>query len=251
MQRCLIISLIFISNFVFAQINIHKNITTEHGLVNGQVSAILQDSKGYIWFGTYDGVSKWDGNNFENIRTHNGMLSSAILDIKEAPDGKIYFANYQGGILIYDNGKLDTLNESNGLLSNASTAIAVLNNNELLLCSYGDKINKIKNGKLTNWSKEVNFPSDKYYTVRDVYQEKDGTLYFATQNGLIIYKDNSFKILTKTDGLNNDLLFGVTGNEKGKVYVSTYKGINKIVNGKITDLTKNSRFEESFSNKII
>lgn len=39
------------------------------------------------------------------------MLSSAILDIKEGTDGKIYYANYQGGVLIYENGKLDTLND--------------------------------------------------------------------------------------------------------------------------------------------
>lgn len=247
----LIILFLILKDLVFGQINIHKNITTEDGLVNGQVSAILQDSKGYIWFGTYDGVSKWDGNNFENIQTHNGMLSSAILDIKEGPDGKIYFANYQGGVVVYDNGKLDTLNENNGLLTNASTSIAVLNNNVILLCSYGNKINKLKNGTLSNWSEEVGFPNDKYYTVRDVYQEADGTLYFATQNGLIIYKNESFEILTKEDGLNNDLLFGIIGDGKGTIYISTYNGINKIVNGKILDLTKGTRFQDSFSNKII
>ncbi|MEE9431197.1 MAG: two-component regulator propeller domain-containing protein [Melioribacteraceae bacterium] len=42
----------------------------EDGLVNGQVAAMLKDSKGYIWFATYDGISKWDGNNFENIQTY-------------------------------------------------------------------------------------------------------------------------------------------------------------------------------------
>jgi len=246
-----IICILILTKSIFAQINIHKNVTTEDGLVNGQVSAIMQDSKGYIWFGTYDGVSKWDGNSFENIQTHNGMLSSAILDIKEAPDGKIYFANYQGGVLVYNNGILDTISEGNGLLNNAATSIAILQNGDILFCSFGDKITKLKDGKLSNWSEDVGFPKDKYYTVRDVYQQKDGTLYFATQNGLVIYRDSSFQILTKNDGLNNDLLFSVTGNDNGAIYLATYKGINKIENGVISNLTKNTRFQDSFCNKII
>ncbi|MCB0747102.1 MAG: hypothetical protein KDC90_06500, partial [Ignavibacteriae bacterium] len=247
------LAILYILLFVdlFSQINIHKNYTTEDGLVNSQVSAIMQDSKGYIWFGTYDGVSKWDGKNFESIQTHNGMLSSAILDIKETPDGKIYFANYQGGVVVYDNGMLDTINENNGLLNNASTSIALLRNGDILLCSFGNKITKLKDEKLSNWSEEVGFPSDKNYTVRDVYEERDGTLYFATQNGLVIFKNNSFKVLTKKDGLNSDLLFGITGNGKGTIYLSTYKGINKIENGVVNNLTKNTRFQDSFCNKII
>jgi len=60
---------------IFSQISIHKELTLDDGLVQNQVTAMIQDSKGYIWFATYDGVSKWDGKNFENIRTHNGMLS--------------------------------------------------------------------------------------------------------------------------------------------------------------------------------
>lgn len=63
----LMIFLIITTTLFFGQINIHKNITTEDGLINGQVVAMLQDSKGYIWFGTYNGVSRKDGNNFKNI----------------------------------------------------------------------------------------------------------------------------------------------------------------------------------------
>ncbi|MCB9207042.1 MAG: hypothetical protein H6611_07015 [Ignavibacteriales bacterium] len=252
MNKLKVIYLLFITlNQISAQINIHKNITTENGLINAQVSAILQDSKGYIWFGTYDGVSKWDGNHFENYQTHNGMLSSAILDIKEGPDGKIYFANYQGGIIVYDNGILDTINAKNGLVTNVVMCIAVLQNNDILFGSYGNKITKLHNGILSNWSEEVGFPDDKYYSVRDVYQDPNGTIYFATQNGLVIYENNAFKILTIRDGLNSDFVFGVVGNGKGTIYLSTYKGINKIVNGKVTDLTKNTPFNNAFSNKII
>ncbi|MCB9205880.1 MAG: hypothetical protein H6610_07245 [Ignavibacteriales bacterium] len=246
-----ILIILWTSLLFYGQINIHKKITKEDGLVGSQVSSILQDSKGYIWFATYDGVSRWDGIHFKNFQTHNGMLTSTILDIKEGYDGKIYMANYQGGIIIYNDGILDTINEKNGLLSNVVTCIGILQDNSILFGSYGSKITILKNGVLTNWSQKVDFPSDKNYTVREIYQESDGTIYFATQNGLVIYKNNKFKIISKEDGLNSDFIFGIAGNNDGKLYLSTYKGINVIENGNISKLKNFGEYEEAFCSKII
>ncbi|MEE9429705.1 MAG: two-component regulator propeller domain-containing protein [Melioribacteraceae bacterium] len=237
--------------FLFGQIKIHKHITQEDGLVNRQVTSMIQDSKGYIWFATYDGVSKWDGNNFENIQTHSGMLSPIVLDIKEGADGKIYIGCYQGGILVYDNGVLDTINEKNGLISNDILSIGKLRNGDLLFAGSGNKITKLKNGSLSDWGKEVNYPNEVKYTIRDFYEAIDGTLYIATQQGLLIYKNNSFKILTTKDGLNNNLLISVKGNGKGTIYTCSYKGINKIENGKITKLTDKPGFSDAFCFDLI
>ena len=201
-----ILLLLFLHTSLLSQIKIHKELTLDDGLVQNQVTAMIQDSKGYIWFATYDGVSKWDGIHFENIQTHNGMLSPIVLDIEEGLDGKIYMACYQGGVLVYDDGELDTLDESDGLLNNDVFAIAILSNGDILFGVNGGNISKLKDGKFSDWGKETNYPSDALYTVRDFYQENDSTLYIATQKGLLIYDNNSFEILTTDDGLNNNLI---------------------------------------------
>ena len=41
--------------------------TMEHGLSNSHVNAICQDSKGYIWIGTNDGLNRYDGQNIERF----------------------------------------------------------------------------------------------------------------------------------------------------------------------------------------
>ncbi|MGD8306995.1 MAG: two-component regulator propeller domain-containing protein, partial [Ignavibacteria bacterium] len=94
-----LLSTIFLSGEVNAQIKIHKTLTTENELAQGQVNVMLQDSRGYLWFGTFDGVSRWDGVNFINIGTHNGLPASQILDIEEGRDSTVYIAAYGGGIL--------------------------------------------------------------------------------------------------------------------------------------------------------
>ena len=45
----------------------HKNLNVEDGLVYSQALSIYQDSKGYLWIGTSNGVSRWDGIKFKNL----------------------------------------------------------------------------------------------------------------------------------------------------------------------------------------
>ena len=66
------------------QINF-KNITIEDGLIQGTVEALFQDSKGYIWIGTNDGLCRYNGYQFNVYRVeenNNSINNNYILDIK-------------------------------------------------------------------------------------------------------------------------------------------------------------------------
>ena len=80
------------------QIKIHKHLTSADGLVHDFVQVIKQDKEGYLWIGTFHGLSRWDGNNFVNFYKHNGLSSSLIRDIGIGQDSSIYVATYGGGI---------------------------------------------------------------------------------------------------------------------------------------------------------
>lgn len=250
----IILPLLFILIATFnisAQVSIHKYITTEDGLVQGQISSMIQDSKGYIWFGTYDGVSMWDGNNFVNFQTQNGLPAAQVTDIKEDLDGKIYIAAFRGGILVYNNGVLDTLNESNGLVSNGATHINVLKNGDIIFCGTNGGITKLRNGELINWGKQINFPTTSSSIIWDSYESEDGKLYLASQNGLYILHKNILTNFTTKNGLNHNLLRTVTGDKNGVIYIGSFKGVNKIVNQKITALKINNKSINSFVFKIL
>ncbi|TVQ07006.1 MAG: hypothetical protein EA361_18870, partial [Bacteroidetes bacterium] len=42
-------------------------IINEHGLSNSAVNSIYRDSKGYMWFGTWDGLNRYDGKNIKTF----------------------------------------------------------------------------------------------------------------------------------------------------------------------------------------
>jgi ligand-binding sensor domain-containing protein/signal transduction histidine kinase/DNA-binding response OmpR family regulator len=89
LKRCLIAFLLsFLINTVFPQNNDRdlrfERITIESGLSNSEVNSIIQDSTGFIWIGTRNGLNRFDGNRFLQFFHHAGDTSSIISsDIRQ------------------------------------------------------------------------------------------------------------------------------------------------------------------------
>ena len=54
-----------------------EHLTTEEGLSNNTVTSIMQDSSGFMWFGTSGGLNRWDGYEFKHY-SHNPFDSNSI-----------------------------------------------------------------------------------------------------------------------------------------------------------------------------
>jgi len=69
-----------------------QRLSTRHydvsdGLAHGHVKAIHQDRKGYIWFGTQEGLSRFDGYRFTNYGERDGLGHVIVNDIAAPPRG--------------------------------------------------------------------------------------------------------------------------------------------------------------------
>jgi len=72
------------------------------GLSENDVTCILQDSRGFMWFGTQDGLNKYDGYNFTVYRNEHlnkrSLSASVINDIIEDSDHNLWIATGGGGL---------------------------------------------------------------------------------------------------------------------------------------------------------
>lgn len=82
-----------------------KHYQVEDGLSNNAVVCSLQDSKGFMWFGTRDGLNRFDGYTFKvfrhNVQDSTGLGHNSIQSLHEDKNGKIW-AGTDFGIFIYD-----------------------------------------------------------------------------------------------------------------------------------------------------
>ncbi len=81
------------------------HITSGNGLSQNTVNAIFKDSRGFVWFGTNDGLNRYDGKTFKIFRqSHNGSNSigaNGITAITEDSESHLWIGTKQNGISIY------------------------------------------------------------------------------------------------------------------------------------------------------
>lgn len=69
----------------------------DRGLAQGFVSSIIQDREGYLWVGTNNGLSRFDGTRFKNFRAKTGapntLQSNKIHQLLQDSDGRLWVVN--------------------------------------------------------------------------------------------------------------------------------------------------------------
>ncbi len=83
----------------------HYGLGVAEGLANDSVYCILQDSSGFMWFGTFGGLSRYDGESFENYRPLGGkgsLQASVVFALAEDGRGRLWVGTDGGGLARYD-----------------------------------------------------------------------------------------------------------------------------------------------------
>lgn len=88
----LLLFLLFFSRSLIAQQFNFTNIGTDKGLPSSEVYYVLQDSRGYIWCATNNGVSRYDGKEFITYTTAQGLTDNTVFRMCEDHKGRIWFA---------------------------------------------------------------------------------------------------------------------------------------------------------------
>ncbi|HTF18505.1 MAG TPA: two-component regulator propeller domain-containing protein [Chryseolinea sp.] len=184
-----------------------EHIGVRDGLSHSNTICMLQDSRGFMWFGTRDGLNKYDGYSFvvyknDAIDEHS-LSSNMILDIKEDAQGALWVATWGGGLSQF-NRETETFthykhdpNNSNSISSDLVNSIIIDHSGILWLGTDGGGLDSYDAGKkvFTHYKFDTTDPTSlSQDLVKDVFEDSQSNLWIATNsNGL-----NRFDRTTKT-----------------------------------------------------
>ncbi|WP_300259526.1 sensor histidine kinase [Clostridium sp.] len=177
-----------------------NNLTLKDGLSQVTVNKIIQDNRGYMWFGTSDGLNKYNGHEFVVFRElgndKNSINSSLISSIIE-----------------YDNDNI-LIGTSKGI-----SKINVITNKISRMFEDEEGKSKLSNNNI--W---------------DILKHSDGTIWIATRRGLNIYNPKTGEMSqifkdTEPKGLKSDVVASLCEDKYGNVWVGTSEGLS-IINSK-------------------
>ncbi|OJJ17252.1 hypothetical protein BKI52_31605 [marine bacterium AO1-C] len=161
-----------------------KHYTTDDGLPHSVGYSLMQDSKGYLWVCTDDGLARFDGKTFKVYRSKDGLLSNYPIDVAEAKDGTLWVGTWKGGTNYIRNDSIFTANIDNPLFRISNIEIngdkLILSNetkNTLFYQKKGDQWKLLSNPKKPRLAlrKDV---SPTYIQLKDF----DTTKYFKVLN---------------------------------------------------------------------
>ena len=79
-----------------------RQYTVADGLVQGTVWAVHQDARGFLWFATSDGLSRFDGYRFTNYGVKDGLGHAQLHDVVSDRRGRLWVAGGDGISLLLD-----------------------------------------------------------------------------------------------------------------------------------------------------
>lgn len=237
-----IISIIFFSLLIagqtISQETVFRNYKVKDGLPSSEIYHCFQDSKGYIWFGTDCGISRFDGYAFNNYDIQSGLAASNVSEIFEDKNGRIWVASIDGKISFYENSRFypylyndrisNKLSGGYRLMVKNSLYVDSLNNVYISMIAKG--IFKISpQGILSNVEKNDCFKSI------IIEKQANGKLLtgFLTRNEVQYFCINNKQIQSKFNKVysGTSLLFLAKGNEND-LFVCFNKMIYKITGNK-------------------
>ena len=199
------------------------NYSIENGLAQSQVQAILQDKKGYIWLGTYGGLSRYDGKSFINFSKENGLLDNRINCIVENSRNEI-FVGTQGGINIYNGKSFKTVVLKTDFAQNQVTSMAFDRSGNLWLCTDGAGVCRYDGKSIQYFNEKDGLIND---NARSVCIDKNGKVWFGTRGGICYYNGNKFEKLPESADQPHNIS-QIINDKNGNLWFCTYgEGVYK------------------------
>lgn len=199
------------------------------GLLRDNVFKIRQDSRGFLWFCTVDGISRYDGYSFKNFTTADGLPDRHVNDFLETKDSVIYISTDVGLARLNPTG-LSIASSENPLFT---TILAPDGKVRRFTVLYQDDIGQIWvgsddgifrltiNGELEAvdlGSPTVGVPE---VEINAILKDRQGAIWLGTEdNGLFrILRDGSVEQFTKADGLPDIVISSLHEDKAGRLWV--------------------------------
>lgn len=251
---------VFLLIFILLQVDVRaqqlrfKQVSVEDGLSNSTIECIFQDHRGFIWFGTRDGLNKYDGSQikvYKHDKNANSLSDNFIRCIFEDKNHTLWIGTSDGLNKFnaeQDNFTVFRTQERNVLTNNAVTSITETTKG-ILVGTYGSGLNLLNPDRFTFSRYPFKAPAKtgREDYINDIYSDTNGNIWMATDagihvlnlktgsaNALSALSNKSFRAIRKA----KDGSFWLATEESGLIHY--HPGNNSVKSYQHLETSKNS-----------
>ena len=220
-----------------------ERISLEQGLSQSTIFAIYQDRTGFLWFGTEDGLNKYDGYEFSVYRHDpddlHSLSDNTILSIFEDTTGVLWIGTYGRGLNRFERNKneftryVNDSSDANSLVNDSINAIIDDASGSLWIGTWGglDKLDREKEIFIHYNHDPENPNSLSNDVISDLLLSSNGTLWIGTLGGGLNQYDpitDQFKNYRYGDSdkntISSDYITSISEDSAGILWIGTGDG---------------------------
>jgi len=215
-----------------------KHITTVDGLSQSTVSCILQDSKGFMWFGTQGGLNKYDGYTFTHYlydpNDSTSILGNYIFSLIEDRQGNLWIGT-ENGLNMFDRSNNTFVryqhveNDQSSLIGNEVRTIFEDSDGRLWVGVAGGDLARLdpNSGKFVYIRHDEADPERLSQDITSIFEDSRKNLWVGSFTGnLSLFdreKESFSPIYYQNEKLSNDRIWNITEDREGTIWISTYR----------------------------
>lgn len=235
-----------------AQVRVRRNLTVDDGLAQSQVLTLFEDRDGYLWAGTNDGVSRFDGARFTSFQSSDGLPPGPVRAVRQSADGALFFATDRG-VSIYRDGRFTPPPADSGLSAGEVASLAQSADGTLWFVRPGGVSVRHPDGRFERlairglpekpWLMAALPASDGTLflggeagafavrsgeacplsgdTIFAIHQARDGAVRFGTDQGLSVLRGGALERVPDVPGP----VLHIAEGSGGTLYLSTHSGV--------------------------
>jgi signal transduction histidine kinase/ligand-binding sensor domain-containing protein len=219
-----------------------KYLTTDDGLSSSIVTSIVQDYKGFLWFGTYDGLNCYDGTKIityqKNLSDSTSLIENHVQTIFEDREKNLYIGT-RDGLALYNrdtdhfiNYKFERSSPFHELALGVSRIIEDSLGNLWLSTDKGAIYFNRTANKIIRYQHDPTDPlSISNSAIEYVYRDTRGRLWMSTQKGLNLFAPETGKFrhitvcATHNENLSNVFFLAIVEDLEGNIWFGSDEGL--------------------------
>ncbi len=249
-----------------------EKISTESGLSQSSVLCICQDSKGFLWFGTYEGLNRCDGYTFKvyknDFKKPSSLSNNSVMSIIVDHLGTLWIGT-EGGLDRFDREKEKFIhyknnpNDSNSLGTNYVRSVYEDRSGTLWVGTHGGGLNKFdrKEEKFIHYKYDPrNLKSLSQNNVLSILEDREGRLWIGTDSGLNYFDRKKGEFIRYQNdphdphSISHNSAWRIFEDRAGNLWIGTWGGgLNRFDPQKnwFIRYQNNSHDKNSLSNNIV
>lgn len=202
------------------------NYTSTDGLVDNSVNCLAVDHNNHVWFGTKNGISKFDGTNWttHNTTTDTGIISDNVTAICATADNDIWIGT-NSGISHFNGTKWVKYSEKDGLGNNRVNSI-IEGPNKKIWISENSGFTVMDGSTWTTYSMTDGLP---FGGISDIAFDSSGAPWLGTSlGGIIHFNGTKFDTYDVNDGLVSNVVNCIVVDKNQTKWIGTADGLATI-----------------------